>query len=174
MDRKAKINVGKLTSDLSFLAPQPLFSASITRTHNAHLFNTRRVDSDLNAIKGGGACQLREKVLAEAAETWVMVADYRKNGTVLGENVSRRYEFAFRCRKEKRERRKGADPFRPHVSHPNSIVDPRHPDRSSPLCLRQGHVRPLPPRLARQIRPFGLGRQDPDFEDGESQGWTGR
>jgi len=47
-----------------------------------------RVDSDLNAIKGGGACQLREKVLAEAAETWVMVADYRKNGTILGESVS--------------------------------------------------------------------------------------
>lgn len=44
------------------------------------------VDKDLNAIKGGGACQLREKVLAEAADTWVMVADYRKNGTVLGEN----------------------------------------------------------------------------------------
>lgn len=28
-----------------------------------------RVDSNLNSIKGGGACQLREKVLAEAAET---------------------------------------------------------------------------------------------------------
>ena len=27
------------------------------------------VDSDLNCIKGGGACHLREKVLAEAAET---------------------------------------------------------------------------------------------------------
>jgi hypothetical protein len=103
-----------------------------------------------------------------------MVADYRKNGTVLGENVSWRYEFAFRCRKEKRETQKGADPFRPHVSHPNSIVDPRDPHRSSPLRLRQGHVRPLPPRLARQIRPFGLGGQDLDPEDGESQGWTGR
>lgn len=28
-----------------------------------------RVDKDLNSIKGGGACQLREKVLAEAANT---------------------------------------------------------------------------------------------------------
>lgn len=27
------------------------------------------VDADLNCIKGGGACHLREKVLAEAAET---------------------------------------------------------------------------------------------------------
>lgn len=49
---------------------------------------THRVDSALNAIKGGGACQLREKVLADMADTWVMVADYRKNSTVLGTNVS--------------------------------------------------------------------------------------
>ncbi|KAI0083881.1 ribose-5-phosphate isomerase [Irpex rosettiformis] len=44
------------------------------------------VDKDLNSIKGGGACQLREKVLAEAADTWVIVADYRKNSQVLGTN----------------------------------------------------------------------------------------
>ncbi|KAH9047269.1 ribose-5-phosphate isomerase [Lactarius hengduanensis] len=42
------------------------------------------VDSDLNCIKGGGACQLREKVLAEAAKTFIVVADYRKNSSVLG------------------------------------------------------------------------------------------
>jgi len=42
------------------------------------------VDESLNCIKGGGACHLREKVLAEAAETWIIVADYRKNSKVLG------------------------------------------------------------------------------------------
>lgn len=42
------------------------------------------VDNQLNAIKGGGACQLREKVLAEAAKTFIIVADYRKNSTLLG------------------------------------------------------------------------------------------
>ncbi|KAI9441469.1 ribose-5-phosphate isomerase [Lactarius indigo] len=42
------------------------------------------VDSELNCIKGGGACQLREKVLAEAAKTFIVVADYRKNSSVLG------------------------------------------------------------------------------------------
>lgn len=47
-----------------------------------------RVDNDLNSIKGGGACQLREKVLAEAAKTWIIVADYRKNSHVLGTTVS--------------------------------------------------------------------------------------
>lgn len=46
-----------------------------------------RVDNALNSIKGGGACQLREKVLAEAADTWVIVADYRKNSEVLGTTV---------------------------------------------------------------------------------------
>lgn len=44
------------------------------------------VDSSLNCIKGGGACQLREKVLAEAAKTFVIVADYRKNSELLGTN----------------------------------------------------------------------------------------
>ncbi|KAL4063455.1 ribose 5-phosphate isomerase A-domain-containing protein [Scleroderma citrinum] len=44
------------------------------------------VDRDLNCIKGGGACHLREKVLAEAAETFILVADYRKNAEYLGTN----------------------------------------------------------------------------------------
>ncbi|WFD01178.1 ribose-5-phosphate isomerase [Malassezia yamatoensis] len=43
------------------------------------------IDSALNLIKGGGACQLREKVLAEAAKEFVVVADYRKRSKVLGE-----------------------------------------------------------------------------------------
>lgn len=44
-----------------------------------------RVDPSLNCIKGGGACQLREKVLAEAAKTFIVVADYRKESNLLGE-----------------------------------------------------------------------------------------
>jgi len=42
------------------------------------------IDDDLNCIKGGGACHLREKVLAEAANVFVLVADDRKNSRVLG------------------------------------------------------------------------------------------
>lgn len=42
------------------------------------------VDKNLNCIKGGGACHLREKVLAEAADTFVVVADYRKRSELLG------------------------------------------------------------------------------------------
>lgn len=44
------------------------------------------VDSKLNCIKGGGACHLREKVLAEAAATFIVVADYRKESKLLGDN----------------------------------------------------------------------------------------
>ncbi|THU90416.1 ribose-5-phosphate isomerase [Dendrothele bispora CBS 962.96] len=44
------------------------------------------VDIELNCIKGGGACHLREKVIAEAANTFVLVADYRKNVKYLGTN----------------------------------------------------------------------------------------
>ncbi|KAG6376783.1 ribose-5-phosphate isomerase [Boletus reticuloceps] len=46
------------------------------------------VDAQLNCIKGGGACHLREKVLAEAAKSFIIVADYRKNGKYLGENFA--------------------------------------------------------------------------------------
>ncbi|KAG6812700.1 ribose-5-phosphate isomerase rki1 [Tricholoma furcatifolium] len=44
------------------------------------------VDKNLNCIKGGGACHLREKVVAEAASTFIVVADYRKNAESLGTN----------------------------------------------------------------------------------------
>ncbi|KAJ7220530.1 ribose-5-phosphate isomerase [Mycena pura] len=46
------------------------------------------VDTQLNCIKGGGACHLREKVLAEAADTFILVADYRKNVQYLGTNFT--------------------------------------------------------------------------------------
>ncbi|CDS06971.1 hypothetical protein LRAMOSA09494 [Lichtheimia ramosa] len=42
------------------------------------------VDEQLNAIKGGGACQFQEKVVAELAKKFVIIADYRKKSTKLG------------------------------------------------------------------------------------------
>lgn len=41
-------------------------------------------DESLNLIKGGGACLFQEKLIAEAAETFIVVADYRKKSTALG------------------------------------------------------------------------------------------
>lgn len=43
------------------------------------------VDGSFVAIKGGGACLTQEKVVAQAAKKFVVVADYRKNVKYLGE-----------------------------------------------------------------------------------------
>ncbi|DAZ98717.1 TPA: hypothetical protein N0F65_006749 [Lagenidium giganteum] len=43
------------------------------------------VDLQLNCIKGGGGCQLQEKIVAAAAKKFVVIADYRKESTRLGE-----------------------------------------------------------------------------------------
>ncbi|GAB5353343.1 hypothetical protein AAMO2058_000028800 [Amorphochlora amoebiformis] len=43
------------------------------------------VDMKLNCIKGGGACQLQEKIVAACAKKFVVIADYRKESKVLGE-----------------------------------------------------------------------------------------
>ncbi|KAK4508848.1 uncharacterized protein ATC70_013471 [Mucor velutinosus] len=42
------------------------------------------VDDQLNAIKGGGACQFQEKLVAEAAKKFIIVADFRKESSRLG------------------------------------------------------------------------------------------
>lgn len=44
------------------------------------------VDRNFVAIKGGGACLAQEKVVAYAANKFVVVADYRKNSNYLGES----------------------------------------------------------------------------------------
>ncbi|KAJ2384067.1 ribose-5-phosphate isomerase rki1 [Coemansia sp. RSA 2611] len=43
-----------------------------------------QVDSELNAIKGGGAAHLREKLVAHASNKLVLIADYRKDSDLLG------------------------------------------------------------------------------------------
>lgn len=42
------------------------------------------VNPDLNLIKGGGGALLREKIIAKAARTFIVVADSRKNVDTLG------------------------------------------------------------------------------------------
>ncbi|KAJ8146156.1 hypothetical protein OY671_000782 [Metschnikowia pulcherrima] len=41
-------------------------------------------DEKLNLIKGGGACLLQEKLVAEASEKFIIVADFRKKSNALG------------------------------------------------------------------------------------------
>lgn len=47
------------------------------------------VDKDLNCIKGGGGCQTQEKVVAASANTFVVIADYSKESSFLGEKWTR-------------------------------------------------------------------------------------
>ena len=44
------------------------------------------VDANLNLIKGGGACLTQEKIIATNSKKMVVVADFRKDSTTLGEN----------------------------------------------------------------------------------------
>ena len=43
------------------------------------------VDSDLTLIKGGGGCLLQEKIVVHAAKEFVVVADFRKDSKILGQ-----------------------------------------------------------------------------------------
>jgi ribose 5-phosphate isomerase A len=45
------------------------------------------VDSHLNAIKGGGACLLQEKLVISASKKWYIVADQSKDSARLCEKV---------------------------------------------------------------------------------------
>jgi ribose 5-phosphate isomerase A len=42
------------------------------------------IDSQLNCIKGGGACLLQEKLVADSSNEFIIVADDRKNTGILG------------------------------------------------------------------------------------------
>ena len=47
------------------------------------------VDDQLVLIKGGGACQTQEKIVASAAKELYIIADYRKNSKQLGDQWSK-------------------------------------------------------------------------------------
>jgi len=84
-------NKGRVFIPTGFQSKQLILAANLTlgdvdqySVIDITIDGADEVDAALNCIKGGGACHLREKVLAEAAETFVVVADYRKNSKVLG------------------------------------------------------------------------------------------
>ncbi|XP_062560479.1 ribose-5-phosphate isomerase [Armigeres subalbatus] len=47
------------------------------------------VDADMVLIKGGGGCLLQEKIVASCADQLVVVADYTKDSTKLGEQYKK-------------------------------------------------------------------------------------
>ncbi|CAK9299465.1 unnamed protein product [Gordionus sp. m RMFG-2023] len=47
------------------------------------------VDSNSNLIKGGGGCLVQEKIVAYNSKRFIVIADYRKDSKVLGQNWNR-------------------------------------------------------------------------------------
>jgi ribose 5-phosphate isomerase A len=43
------------------------------------------IDDDLNLIKGGGGCQVQEKILAYNSKRVIIIADFNKDSKILGE-----------------------------------------------------------------------------------------
>ncbi|KAI7861243.1 ribose 5-phosphate isomerase A-domain-containing protein [Spinellus fusiger] len=47
------------------------------------------VDKELNAIKGGGACLFQERLVAQASDRFILIADERKKSNQLGTHYTR-------------------------------------------------------------------------------------
>jgi ribose 5-phosphate isomerase A len=76
------VRVGFQSKELIVKAGLKLGDVDQFPTLDVTIDGADEVDADLNAIKGGGACLLREKVLAEAADIWIMIADARKGAAL--------------------------------------------------------------------------------------------
>lgn len=61
----------------------PLTSLSFEDVIDVTIDGADEIDPELNLIKGGGACQLREKLVAYNSRLLVIIADYRKVSKIL-------------------------------------------------------------------------------------------
>mmetsp|Transcript_20163 Transcript_20163/g.29983 ORF Transcript_20163/g.29983 Transcript_20163/m.29983 type:complete len:253 (-) Transcript_20163:35-793(-) len=75
----------------SFQAKQLILEAGLTLSSinqrdqlDVAIDGADEVDQSLNCIKGGGGCQLVEKIVASNAKRFVIIADYRKQSKTLG------------------------------------------------------------------------------------------
>lgn len=96
VERVTKENLKVVCVPTSFQARQLIVENGLTlgnlETHpqlDVAIDGADEVDADLNCIKGGGGCQTQEKVVAASAETFVVIADYSKESSYLGEKWSR-------------------------------------------------------------------------------------
>ena len=82
-------------------------------------------------LRFAGACHLREKVLAEAAKDWVIVADYRKNNKVLGDVSPKRRAYSYADRLHNCRTGNRAFPSKSFRLPIQKVCDPRS---SSQVC----------------------------------------
>jgi ribose 5-phosphate isomerase A len=72
------------TEELAIKLGIPLVSFSEIEQIDVAIDGADEVNPDLNLIKGGGGALLREKIIAKAAKTFIVVADSHKNVDTLG------------------------------------------------------------------------------------------
>jgi ribose 5-phosphate isomerase A len=78
------IPTSKQTEKLAIELNIPLVSFREIEQIDVAVDGADEVDQDLNLIKGGGGALLREKIIAKAAKTFIVVADSHKNVDTLG------------------------------------------------------------------------------------------
>ncbi len=64
----------------------PLSNLSRNPVIDVDIDGADEVDANLQLIKGGGGCQVQEKIIASVSKQVVIIADYRKDSKLLGEN----------------------------------------------------------------------------------------
>ncbi|MEH7238513.1 ribose-5-phosphate isomerase RpiA [Bacillus sp. JJ1562] len=78
------IPTSKQTENLAKEVGIPLISFNEVQQIDVAIDGADEVDPELNLIKGGGGALLREKIIANAAKTFIVVADSAKNVAKLG------------------------------------------------------------------------------------------
>jgi ribose 5-phosphate isomerase A len=78
------VPTSKQTEKLALELGIPLISFNEIEQIDVAVDGADEVDPDLNLIKGGGGALLREKIIAKAAKTFIVVADSHKNVETLG------------------------------------------------------------------------------------------
>lgn len=78
------IPTSKQTEKLANEVGIPLISFDEVEQIDVAIDGADEVDPDLNLIKGGGGALLREKIIANAAKTFIVIADPHKNVPKLG------------------------------------------------------------------------------------------
>ncbi|GAM25339.1 hypothetical protein SAMD00019534_085140, partial [Acytostelium subglobosum LB1] len=92
VDRIKELGLNVTCVPTSFQSTQLIVQAGLTLSDlsltpelDITIDGADEVDRDLNLIKGGGACQLQEKVVAYASKQMVVVADYTKDSEHFGQ-----------------------------------------------------------------------------------------
>ena len=133
------IPTSKQTEKLAKEVGIPLVSFNEVEQIDVAIDGADEVDPDLNLIKGGGGALLREKIIANAANTFIVIADPEKNVATLGSFPLpvEVLPFGFEMTRKKIQelgivpqlRKAQGTPFR--TDNGNYILDCRFPDMTN-------------------------------------------